>query len=337
MNERENLSQKIMLLEEMNFIDNIDDSTDKKIEVKELVIDSKKIVSLIDSDIQECKLSLKQALFDFENEKRNFLNNTMSNTEELLVNVGGKDNASVLSNERTELSLDAINKGSFKIKNISSGHFFGFLLALFISILIFSSWVYVAHEFSSLSLNLVTLNSFYSDFIFMLEWISTLIGVENELLVGAVILGLSMLISSWLVYELYMHFKHIKNLRQAKKIYLESKEYVLMQNNSKKEILYLESYLREAIICLENFGILLDEKNATLKRIIYIEGTSNNQEKKYHPNSNQSIRDTARLLKSIKFLFDVAITKNGNFDDSSQKALSLSKVVYQDYIARIYN
>jgi len=328
--------QQIMLDEDMDFIDNKRGKKNKSLEAKELIESSQHLVSQVDSDINECKIGISQAATNFDTKKRTFINETFKKSEELLKQVGLEYGVSNGFNRPFELSLDSMNSNRLNINSISSGRFTGVLLALLIGLITLFIWLYFASKKLNIPLEGLTLESIENNIDSVLEWIGSTIGIVGEPLIGGLVLGFSILITSCLVYAVRVHFKSSKNLRVAKKAFVESREYSLIQDGSKKEILRVDGHLRDSIISIENFGYLLNEQNGILNRIIHVEGLPFEEGHTYQPNSKKVIRDINRLMKSIEDLLNTSITYNGTLNPESQKALSISKAVYDDFIARIY-
>jgi len=330
--------QQIMLDEDMDFIDNKKSSKNKVIESEELIGSSQNLVFKVENELNECKVAISQASIDFDTKKRNFIHKTFTNSIELLRKVGIEYGASMELNRPFELSLDSMNKNNLKIESISSGRFTGTLLALIMGTITLFIWLYFANKHLDISLQEVNLSAIKERMDMIFEWIGNGIGVVGEPLIGALILAFSLLSMGWLVYAIRIHFKNSKNLRIAKKAFIESREYSFVQEGCKKEILRVDGHLRGTIVGVENFDCILTEQNAILKRVIHVEGLPSLQEgyTAYHPNSKKVIRDINRLMKTIEDLLCMPITKNGTLNPESQKALSISKAVYEDFIARIY-
>jgi len=330
---------QIMMDETMNFIDNPEESGTKEkiIEAQELMESSKEMVSEIDSQIEECKVGISQAADDFNVVKRAFMNETFKTSEELLEKVGVEDILSNISHEPFELFVDSTIGDELSIDYISSGRFSGMILSFFAGLLTFSLWVYLAIKNLNLSVDKVSFQGNESYIDAVLLWIGGgFMGMKGHSMLGALILGFSVLVVVWLVYAMRVHFKAHKNLRIAKKTYVESKEYTFSKDECKKEMLKVDKHLRESIVVIDNITFILNEQNAILQRIVHIEGIYD-EEKGYHPNSKKVMRETQRVIKSAETLLNTPITKNGKINPQSQQALASSSAVYADFIARIYD
>jgi len=327
--------QRIMMDEDMDFIDSTESTKNKIIEAQELIESSKELVDEVDFEVEECKVCVSKAAEDFDTQKRIFINETLKVSEELLEKVGFEC-ANNESSEPFELSIDSAFEGNLSIDYISSGRFTGMILAIIASGLTLFGWIYLASQKLNIPLENLSLKAIETNINTVLIWIGGgIFDMEGHAMIGALIIGFSILLMAWFVYAIRVHFKAHKNLRIAKRAYVESKEYSLSQDECKKEILKVDGHLRESIVSIENFGIILNEQNAILKRVVHIEGIAS-EDHRYHPNSTRVMRETQRVMKSIETLLNTSITKNGKLNLESQKALSISKAVYEDFIARIY-
>ena len=171
----------------------------------------------------------------------------------------------------------------------------------------------------------------------MLNWIGTLGGnTGGNMIVGAVILGFSALLVGWLVYALRVNMKSKKNLGIAQEMQVQSKEYSMTKEDSKREMKRIDAHLRAVTLVERDFEIVLNEKVATLERILHIEGAYE-EGKEYYPSSQKCMSETEKVMQGIEQLLNTAVTRNGKLNFESVQALNNAKAIYADYLARIYN
>jgi len=325
-----------MIDEDINIINNQEESKNKRVAAEELIRDSKDLVLEVDSSVKECQLGVSKAATDFDRRKRAFLNKTFKSAEEFLKKLGIEYGTSKSLHEPFELSVDN-SVDNLEIEHISSGRFTGMILALIVATLTFYGWIYFSTKQLNISLENITLEFIESSMNAVLTWIGGgMIGLDGKPMVGALILGFSVLIMAWIVYAIRVHFKTEKNLRIAKKAYIKSRAYSFSKDECKNEMLRVDAHLREAIISIENFTVILGEQNGILRRIVYVEGVVN-EYKSYHPSSKKVIRESEKIMKSIEKLLNTSVTKEGKLNPESQKALSISKAVYAEFVGRIYD
>ena len=308
----------------------------KLLEAKELIENSKELVSKAETEVAECKIEVSAAAEAFDEAKRNFNNTTFKSCETLLEKLGF-DYSSYDEVEPFELSLDEDDGENFSVQDISSGRFTGLILALFVALATLGVWIYISLTKLKVDPKTLTPETATEQINPILNWIGTLGGnTGGNIMIGAIILGFSALIMAWLVYAIRVNMKGKKNLRIAKEMHEKSKEYCMTKEDCKREMKKVDAHLREATEEVSNFETILNEKVATLKRILHIEGAFD-EEKEYHPSSKKSMRETEKVMQGIENLLNTAVTKKGKLNFQSVQALSNAKAIYADYLARIYD
>jgi len=239
--------------------------------------------------------------------------------------------------EAFELNVDPNENGEFSVKNLSSGRFIGFMLALTVALLTVGTWLYFAAMKLNIDLNALNLETAVSYVEPVLTWIGgENIGAKGNIVIGALVLSFSALVLGWLMYAIYINLKGTKNLRIAQEMREKSNEYCMTQEECKAEMKRVDAHLREATAEIKNFETILNEQSATLKRILHVEGAYE-EDKKYHPSSTKVMREIEKTLKSSERLLYTAITKNGKLNFDSVQALNEARAVYDEYLARIYD
>jgi hypothetical protein len=330
--------QERVIPKDMLFIEEIESEKDKISEAKRLIESSKELVSEVDTAVQECKVGVSNAANEFDRQKYIFINQIFRKSESLLKKVGIEYREGGRVERSFELSVDT-NTGDIEIEHITSGRFTGMLLAIFFAMMTLATWIYFALKALNLPLEKSSLNTLFIETHVdaILQWIGGgVIGVEGDPTIGGLILGFSVLIVAWIVYAMRVNLKTDKNFRLAKKSYIESRAYSSSKDACRKEMLKVDAHLRDVIISIENFTIMLGEENAILQRVVYVEGVFD-EDKRYHPSSKKVMRDTEKLMKSIDALLNTSITADGKLNPQSEKVLAIAKAVYAEFIARIYD
>ena len=324
---------------EVGLVENSDVKKSKQAEAKELIESSKELVSKVDNQVEECKIGVSKAAENFDNMKRTFNNTTFKNSEELLEKVGYEYNSALDElNEPFELTLAEKESGTVHITNISSGRFTGLLLAIMAAVVTLGVWIYFAAQKLNIPFDLNMKAEAAEAYVNpILSWIGGGItgGIGNPMF-GALVLGFSALLIAWLVYAIRVHLKASKNLRLARKTYKESTAYSMGKDDCKKEMERIDAHLKESSKEVENFTTLLNEQNAILKRVIYVEGASS-EEHHYHPTSMKIMRDTERLMRAMERLLNTSVTSEGKLNPKSEQALSNAQAIYVDFLGRIYD
>lgn len=308
----------------------------KLAEANALIEESKEIVSKVDADIAETKVDISKSAEKFDDAKRTFKNVALKNADHLLEKVGFEyvtfDEA-----EEFELSIDDSENKNFSLQKLSSGKFTGFILAILVALATAGAWIYVAMTKLKIDITSVTPETAMTHVDPVLKSIGGIVIPDNEnTIIGAVILGLSALIMAWLVYAIRTSLKSSKNLRVAKNTLDKSTEYSLMQEESKKEMKKVNAHLQEATVEVGNLEMILNEQAATLKRIVHVEGTYE-EEKEYHSSSKKVMKEAEKIMRTTEHLIETAVTKDKKLNEESVEALNDAKDVYSEYLSNIYN
>ena len=308
----------------------------KLAEAQELIESSKELVSKADSEVEECKIGISEAAEAFDVAKQT-LNSTTFNECNTLLQESGFEYTSYDEDEPFELSLNEDENEIFSVQNISTGRFTGLILAILAALGTVVAWIYIASKKLNIDLNGQTAETAKEQVNPILNWIGgDMIGANSNMMVGALVLGLSALIIAWLVYALRVSLKGKKNLRIAQETYDKSAEYCMTKEDCRREMKKVDGHLREATIEVSNLESVLNEQAATLKRVLHVEGAYE-EEKEYHPTSKKTMRETEKVMRGAEKLLNTAITKSGKLNLESVQALNNARAIYADYLARIYD
>ncbi|MBU1669106.1 hypothetical protein KKC13_11860 [bacterium] len=338
-NELNGNSEMLDVEKEVAFVENSDVKKSKQVEAKELIESSKELVSKVDNQVEECKIGVSKAAENFDNIKRTFNNTIFTSSQELLEKVGFEYNSALDElNEPFELALEEKEGATVHIKNISSGRFTGLLLAIGAALVTLGVWIYFAAQKLNISLSSnTTAEAIEAHINPVLAWIGGgITGATGNPMFGALVLGFSALLMAWFVYAIRVNLKASKNLRIALKTYEESTEYSMSKDDCKKEMEKIDAHLQASNTEVENFTMLLNEQNSSLKRILHVEGAGSD-EQSYHPSSTKVMRDTERLMRAVEKLLNTSVTSGGKLNFKSEQALSNAQAVYIDFLGRIYD
>ena len=307
----------------------------KLAEAEALIEASQEIVAKVDSDIAECELGVSEAAGTFDYVKKNFKNVTLKKSDNLLEKVGF-DYVTFEEAEGFELSVDTSSNQDFSVETLSSGRFTGLVLAILVALITVGAWIYLAMVKLGIDPSSVTLGNATSHVNPILNWIGAdIVSGNANMILGASVLGFSALIMAWLVYALRTSMKGTKNLRIAKEMYAKSNEYCMTQEECQREMIKVDMHLREVIVEISNFEMILDEQASVLKRIIHVEGTYEN-DKEYHPSSKKVMRETEKIMRGAENLYETAITQERKLNFQSVTALNSAREIYKEYLSRIY-
>ena len=308
----------------------------KLAEAEDLIKESQEIVSKVDSDVAECKVGISEAAEAFDAAKRTFKNVTLKNADNLLEKVGF-EYITFEEAEAFELSIDTSDEQEFFVEPLSSGRFTGLILALLAALVTVFAWVYLAMSKLGIDIKNIDVQTATSQVNPILNWIGgDMVSGNNNMIVGALILGFSALIMAWLVYALRTSMKGAKNLRIAKDTFEQSNVYCMTQADCQREMKKVDAHLREASLEIGNLDMILNEQASVLKRIIHVEGLVD-EEKEYHPSSKKVMRETEKIMRATENLVETAITDDKKINFKSVQALSAARAIYDEYLSRIYD
>ncbi len=308
----------------------------KRSEAEALIETSKELVEKATLTVEETKANVLKAAEAFDETKRNFKNVIFKKSEGLLEKLGF-DYVTKEEAEAFELSLGEMNEKKFAVKNITSGKFTGFLLALFVALLTLVTWSYFAIKNLGININELNVEKATNSVNPMLTWVSTdVVPAGGNLVVGGLVVGFSALILAWIVYAIRVALKKSKNLRVAQETLDASTEFCMAQEDSQQKMKELEQHLLESTTELKNLEMILKEQSAVLTRIDYVEGAFD-EEKEYHPSSKKVMRETEKIMRASESLFSTPMTEEESVNIQSIEALATAKEIYSEYLSRIYD
>jgi len=220
------------------------------------------------------------------------------------------------------------------IKEVSSGKFTGVLSALIAGGVAAVGLVYLATEKLGMTLDISKVPSpQITESI--AGWFSTLIGMESNMYVGAAIFVLCILLVMAIVYGLRVSLKANTNLHFSVKQFVEAELYAENKSDCRVNMEKVDAHMKETIKTLKTYEILFNEQQGKLQRILHIEGEKE-KATEYHEKSFAEIRETEKLIRTIKDFMSVSMSEEGKLSEES--VLRLEKVKTQmDYmIDRLY-
>ena len=305
----------------------------KNEQAKELMKNSAQLISEADTAVELTKKSVSENVSRFEDAKNSLLNTTLTKSEELLEKASYEYSKHELD-EPFEISLGTIDE-DIRVKNISSGGFSGFILALLAALGVVGAWIYVASTKVGVALTPEIINN-EAEQNTIFKWIGGITGAEVDPMLGMVTVGVSALLIAWIIYKLRVSIKENKNFRVANEIFEKSNSYVERQKEAKTEIERIDEHIVEIIPIIEDYRVLLNEENAKLQRILHIEGIKEDNSE-YHSSSIDNMKESELLMERVEGLLVTPITKDGKLNDASVTALAEAKSVRDYFVSKIYS
>ena len=314
-------------------VEKVKKSLSKNDEAKALMKSVENLVSKADKDVKELEDIVAEDVEEFKSRKELLAESTLVETKELLE----KANYEYSEDEETEpfeLSLGS-TKEKIDIKNISSGYFTGFILAIVGMLATVATWVFFAAKKTGTVLTpdkLPEQNALDA----MFTWIGGgMTGSTGNALFGMITVALTTLFVGFLIYKMRVVMKESKNFKVANKAFEKSHTYVEEQKESMSEMEKIDAHIIETTPLIDSYTIILNEQNAKLKRILHVEGTSE-YDSEYHPNSQHTMDEAVNLMKRAERFINTSVSKDGRFNEESVVAYREAKALYESYIAQTY-
>lgn len=298
-------------------------------EAREMVEKSEKetsnYINILDKDIAH-----------YEVVKANLVNNYVHESQKLLANYELENVVALDENKQVINVANAPKVDALKVSELSSGKFEGIILGFMSAIIIIISWIYIASHFLSLKLDSSGIPSL-DNLNKILLWIGGKnTGGDGNIPIGIIIVLISASVMAYGIYIFYIELQNKNNMAEAKGVAQEVKFYCTKKEECKEEMKRISEHLNIVIDVIKTASIYLDEQNATLRRIRYIEGDVDLNS--LHPLSQSEIRRTNILLNGIEelILTDMS-SKNGTLSSKSEDELEKTIKRHHSYKEKIYS
>jgi len=299
-----------------------------------LIKKAKHIVHDAETQMEACKLLLSDDLKEFEDAKASLKKGGMDESEALLEALGYVKDDEEQEPEAEIIVFEAKEEvPPVYIRDVSSGKFTGFLLALIFGLATLLGLVYVATEKLGITLDLSkvptaeTRNS-------VLSWFSSLVGMHDPM-VGGALLAVVVLLVMWIVYAIRVSIRASSNLEFAKDQLKRAEEYASLKGTCKDEMDKIDAHIKDAIETMKTYEVILHEQKGKLKRIQHIE-QSGEETPEYHEKSLKEMEDTHDLIKTIKDFLNTPMSEEGKLSGKSTLFLYRAKNRLEKMIDRLY-
>jgi len=328
----ENIEETVAEMDEE--VDEHIDTMKKHDAARMLVEKAKIIVKDAEEQLDECKLLLASDLEEYEKAKQELKEHGLNESEILLEQLGYKAEESSEGAEDTVLFEPKKEMEPIVIQDVSSGSFTGLILALIAGVLTLAGLIYLVTEKIAMTLDVSkvptaeTINP-------VMQWYASLVGVENNPLVGASLIVLAVLLVMWIVYKIRVSLKASSNLRMAKAQLEAAEAYTQQKGTCKEEMDKVDAYIYDAIETLKTYQVVLHEQQAKLERILHVEHDKI-ENADFHHKSNMEIQDTSELINAIKDFMSVPMSEEGKLSGKSSLFLHRAKSRVQKVLDRFY-
>jgi glutaredoxin 2 len=139
----------------------------------------------------------------------------------------------------------------------------------------------------------------------------------------------------WLVYIVLASMRASKNQRIAEEIEEKAGQYCRKKEECKGMVEQVREHLNTLQQTVRKYEVLLAEKNAGLRRAIFIEEAESFDD--LHDKSQVIAREIEMMIKELERLLTTPMAKAGALTDEAVEALRHAKRVVNDQILRLYN
>jgi len=314
----------------------IDEPKNSTSEANTIVYEARGMVENIDGLFNDCADVLSHDIALLEEAKARLNDQSTNHTALLLERIGfSQEGEREHSTTSSTPFVSAKYIEPVKIKDLSSGKVSGFFYGLIVAFGVLIAWLYFATEAIKVKLNMNIFSSPQTlDAIF--KWIGGgLTGGEGSVTTGLLVALASMILALIVTFVIRITLKEKSNLIEAHTIKEEAKNYCTKKEACRMEMERVSTYIHDTIATLETFGVLLDEQNAKMKRILHIEKELHFDH--LHHNSKEEITHANILLCGVeKLLQSPMANDNGSLSDESRYTLAQTKIDLDKYIKRFY-
>ena len=329
---KEDIEEKESVEESVDYTP-LPEKTKKHLKAKSLIQKAKKIVDEANKRAEECRLSLEAGLRSYEEAKSALHQGGLDACESLLKQLGYRSEMGETAKEAAAVEPKEALK-PMEVKDISRGRFTGLFYALFGGIVVAIAMVYLASKKLEMRLDIGKLPS-ENEMDSILAWFSTIIGVQEDVAIGAGVLGSAVILVMILVYAVRVRWKTKCNLHFAVKQFVEAELYAEQKPDCKEAMEKMDAHIKDAIGTLKAYEVLLNEQKGKLQRILYFEGEKE-KGAMYLDKSLLEIENTKELIRTIKDLIEIPIVEDERVSDKSILPLQKAKENIYTIMQRFY-
>ncbi len=349
MNEKKSVSEEIVN-EESEALEAIDDTTlemrevsvsdavlpgkaKKHLKTMHLIDKTRKMLKEINDREEECKRLLEKDIKAYEDARSRLKAGGLDACVALVDTLGYETKNDDLNEETAAFNPDKASTPLI-LKDLSSGRFTAFLYALLGGGLTAAGLVYLAIAKLDITLDMTGLPS--EDVIqSILAWFSTLLGLHEDVNIGAGVLGFLVVLVMTFIYVTRVNVKRRSNLHLAVKQFVETELYIEQKNNCKTETDKIDMHITDTIGMMRSYEVLLNEQKGKLERILFVEG-EREKSIEYHYKSYTEILETKELIRAIREYMNTPIVDEGKLSEKSVLLLQQAKDQADKMFKRFY-
>ncbi len=300
----------------------------------ELIDEARTIVNNTDSVVKDCMQILNEDIDAYEKRKKDLLEGSAKTADTLLEEIGFEpEMVNDMDGDMDFHGEDPIKP--MQVKDLSSGKFGAFITALIAGVAVIAVWIYMARDKFGIHIDPSRVPSEEVQNRLFSKVGAIITGGQENFMIGVAVVGISILLIMWIVYSLKVYLRGIKNEDIAQKVNEDAQFYCTKKEECKKEMEKVSEHIHQTIKTLDTYDIFLNEQNAIMKRIIYLEGNLPFDE--YHDISKEEIKRANLLDSSFTELVSIPMSdENGSLSNDSKDALNKAIRTQEIYRESIY-
>jgi hypothetical protein len=296
--------------------------TKKHSKAKSLIQKSKKIVEEATKRIDACRLLLEMDLKAYEEAKSALCQGGLDQCVFLVKQLEYHKT----DEEEEKSTVTFKTPKAFKpmlVKDVSSGRVTGMFYALFGGVATAIGMVYLATQKLEMTIDMTKIPS-ENVRESVLAWFSTMIGMQEDVVIGTGVLGITVTLVMILIYVIRVRLKAKSNLHFAVKQFVEAELYAEQNPDCKEEMEKVDAHIQDTVGTLKAYQVLLNEQKGKLERILYFEGEKE-KGASYRDRSLAEIEETKELVETINSLIEIPIVEDEKISDESIVSLQKAK------------
>jgi len=305
--------------------------TKSKDEIKQKIATLQESVEGAYKDYSQTLELFKQKSSKLAEQENAILNSTVSKILEKFKQLK-IENLQNIKNTINEIELEN-QEELLKIQEPPTGKFKGFMFGLFVALITMTALFAYGAYLAKLPLKPPTLLQ-KSNLDLISQKFVELTHLQIPNWGGYILVAIIAIIVWFLVYKLTVALTTIKNQKYISKKEQESQEYKLNLQRKKQNLINLIEHIDRVISVNKKYDIILQEQNAKLNRIMFIEEPKELND--LHPKSKSEVDKTILLVDELVKLMDTPVSINDKLNPHSIDALKSANVIINEVIKGLY-
>ncbi len=296
----------------------------------QIIEEARRKVQEVDSLLHDEIISVEKDLKTFKEYEEESLTPVINETKKLMAEAG------VSEDEMGELAVPPVELDSddekLYIDDISNGKGGAFFAALVGGVVTVGAWYGFLLSQGAVTeppkeFNMETLSPIF-------DKLASLIGLGGGAEKGAGVVIISTLIVMWIIYAIKVKSKAKKNIEIATQKEQMANEYCTKKEECKNKMETIREHLNAMHDTAQKFAVLLDEKNASIKRAFYFEGKV--EFDKYHALTQKEINEAKELINQLEKLLSTPVARAGVLTEEAKEVLEEANRYIDSYLEHIY-